>query len=77
METVLMTHPENVMPFCIRHFEVLDESGTVVYRKEDNHQTRCTIVFDDAVHTNSLTLRMQHPADNIPAALFQIRCYNQ
>ena len=30
MESVLMGHPENIMPFCVRHFRVYDESDNLV-----------------------------------------------
>ncbi|HET9280259.1 MAG TPA: FAD-dependent oxidoreductase, partial [Flavitalea sp.] len=36
MESVLMTHPENVMPFCVRNYTLEDESGNIVYKKEGN-----------------------------------------
>jgi hypothetical protein len=75
MESVLMTHPENVMPFCVRNYTLEDEAGQVVYKKEGNYQTRNTIHFDQPLKTKSLTLRMEAPAENIPASLFEIRCY--
>lgn len=75
MESVLMTHPENVMPFCIRNYTIEDQEGNVVYRKEGNYQTRNTIRFEQPLKTKKLTLRMEAPAENIPASLFEIRCY--
>jgi len=75
MESVLMTHPENVMPFCVRNYTLEDETGKVIYKKEGNYQTRNTIQFDQPLKTKNLTLRMEAPAENIPASLFEIRCY--
>lgn len=75
MESVLMTHPENVMPFCIRNYELVDEQGNVVFKKEGNYQTRNVIRFEEPLKVKSLTLRLEAPADNIPASLFEIRCY--
>jgi hypothetical protein len=75
MESVLMTHPENVMPFCIRNYELVDDHGNVVYKKEGNYQTRNVIKFEEPLKVKSLTLRLEAPADNIPASLFEIRCY--
>jgi len=75
METVLMTHPENGMPFCVRAYEVLDENDNLIFQKEGNHQTRNSILLPEAIETTSLKIRLQHPAENIPAALFEVRCY--
>jgi hypothetical protein len=63
------------MPFCIRNYTLEDEDGKVVYKKEGNYQTRNTIQFDQPLKTKKLTLRMEAPAKNIPASLFEIRCY--
>ncbi|PPL00487.1 FAD-dependent oxidoreductase [Parapedobacter indicus] len=75
MESVLMTHPERVMPFCVRRYRIEDAAGTVVYQREGNYQTRNTIVFDRPVITDKLTVYVEHPSENIPASLFAIRCY--
>jgi hypothetical protein len=75
MESVLMTHPENVMPFCIRNYKITDENGKVVCNKEGNYQTRNTIIFPEPLSTKSLTLHIEAPGENIPAALFEIRAY--
>jgi hypothetical protein len=75
METVLMGHPESVMPFCVRTFTLRDEQGIIVYHKEDNYQTINRIVLDNPVHTRKLTLEVSHPEPNIPASVFEIQCY--
>lgn len=75
MESVLMTHPERVMPFCIRNYRIEDADGNVIYRKEGNYQTRNSIVFAAPILTDRLTVHMDHPSENVPAALFAVRCY--
>lgn len=75
MESVLMTHPERVMPFCVRNYRIVDAEGKIVYQKEGNYQTRNTITFDKPVITDKLTIHVEHPSENVPAALFAIRCY--
>lgn len=77
MESVLMTHPESVMPFCIRNYELLNERGETLYKKEGNYQTRNSILFSEPVVVSSLTLRMEAPCAEVPASLFEIRCYAQ
>lgn len=75
MESVLMTHPENVMPFCIRNYTIEDQDGHIIFRKEGNYQTRNTIRFDKPIKTKKLTVRMEVPAEHVPASVFEVRCY--
>lgn len=75
MESVLMTHPERVMPFCVRNYRIADAAGNVIYQKTDNYQTRNIIVLNEPVTTDKLTIHVEHPSDDVPAALFAIRCY--
>lgn len=75
MESVLMLHPENVMPFCVRDYAIFDEKGRKVYEKTGNYQTRNEIDFADTVITSSLTIKTTHPSANTPAAIFEIRCF--
>ena len=77
MESVLMTHPERVMPFCVRAYKILDDKGNTIYEKQDNFQTINAILFDGSVETEKLIVSMAHPSNNVPAALFGIRCYAQ
>lgn len=75
MESVLMTHPERVMPFCVRNYRIEDKTGRIVYEQTGNYQTRNTITFDQPVTTDKLTIYMEHPSEEVSAALFAIRCY--
>lgn len=75
MESVLMTHPENVMVFCVRDYVIYDDAGKAVYEKRGNYQTRNVIEFPEGVHTGSLTFRFSHPSEHTPAAVFEVRVY--
>ncbi|HEU0226449.1 MAG TPA: FAD-binding dehydrogenase, partial [Arachidicoccus soli] len=75
METVLMSHPENVMPFCIQEFELYDDKNELIFHKTDNYQSVNTIELIRAVQTTKLILKVKNPSENVPAALFSIRCY--
>ncbi|MCW3110103.1 MAG: FAD-dependent oxidoreductase [Segetibacter sp.] len=75
MESVLMSHPENVMPFCIRNYEILNDRGEIVFKKEGNYQTRNSVTFSEPLLVKSLTLNFEAPNENIPASLFEIRAY--
>lgn len=75
MESVLMQHPENVMPFCIRNYSIHDGSGRLVKKVQHNHQTRNNIILEEPLVTDTLVIQCEHPAADIPAAIFEIRCY--
>lgn len=75
MESVLMTHPETVMPFCVRSYKVKDDKGNVIASCNDNHQTYNRIRLDAAITTSRLTIEVEHPSENVPAAIFAVRCY--
>lgn len=75
MESVLWGHPEREMPFCVRRYRVLDETGAVLASRDDNHQTRNIIALDPPVRTRSLRIECAHPSANVPAAIFEVRCY--
>ena len=73
LESVQMGHPERVIPFCVRTYELTDASGRVVFRCEDNHQTINEIVLDEDLVTDRLQIRVKHPSAEVPAALFNVR----
>jgi hypothetical protein len=75
MESVLMAHPETAMPFCVRNFSLHGENGEVLYAVTENYQTIRDIAFDGPVTTQTLTLHVEHPSENTPAAIFEILCY--
>lgn len=75
METVLMGHPEDVMPFCIRNYKIKDDQGSVVFEQKNNYQTRNTIVLPQAIKTKKLYIEVAHPSADVPAAVFSISCY--
>jgi hypothetical protein len=75
METVLMGHPDRAMPFCVRRYRVLDEAGRPLVERLDNHQTRNTIHFATPVETRKLTIEVLESHGEVPAAVFEVRCY--
>ncbi|MBL0745791.1 FAD-dependent oxidoreductase [Chryseolinea sp. Jin1] len=75
METVLMGHPEDVMPFCVQHYIIRDENGKVIYAKRDNYQTINKIKLASTIKTKKITIEVSHPSQHVPAAIFEILCY--
>ena len=76
MESVLMGHPERVTPFCVRRFTLRDAADRVLAACAENHQARVIIKLAEPVSTDRLTLELVAPDANVPAALFEIRCYS-
>ena len=70
LESVQMGHPESVMPFCVREFDIIDDKGDVVYQTIDNHQTINRIVLKEPIETKSITLKLKSPSIDTPASLF-------
>ncbi len=70
MENVQMGHYDSAMPFCVKSFEIVDDKGTVVYQTSDNHQTVKDVIFETPLQVTSLSIRLDHPSELVPAALF-------
>jgi hypothetical protein len=75
MESVLMGHPERDMPFCVRHYRILDAEGRILVEVRDNHQTRRIHALEPAAVTSRLTIECLGSHGAVPAALFEVRCY--
>ncbi len=75
MEHVLMTHPERVMPFCVKRYRIYDAVGRLLFEQTDNHQTRAVISLEPPVTTDQLSIQLLESHGRIPAALFAVRCY--
>jgi hypothetical protein len=76
LESVLLGHPERVMPFCVADVEVATSTGNVA-RLTGNHHTRRTLAIKPPVTTDHLELRLVAPCSNVPAALLAVQCYGQ
>jgi hypothetical protein len=75
METVLMTHPENEMPFCVKKVRLLNDKNEIIAELTNNHQSQQRIVLEKSHLTRSLKIEVEHPSEHVPAALFEVRCY--
>jgi len=75
METVLMTHPEAVTPFCVQEYVIRNDLNEQVYHQAGNHQTRNVIIFDKPLETTRLSIHLKASHPEVPAALFGVRCY--
>ncbi len=75
MESALMGHPEDVMPFCVQNYSIRDGQGNVLFEKTGNHQTINRVKLDSPVETNQLIIALENPGHNVPASLFGVFCY--
>ena len=74
LETVLMGHPEAVIPFCVGDYALYDAKGNLLAEQKDNHQTQNVFYFTDELETDQLTLKFEKPSKDFPAAVFQVIC---
>ena len=75
MESTLLGHPENHVPFVVREYEVLDDAGNVVFVMKGNYQTRNEIRLGKALATKQLVFRFTKPSENVPVTVFGIYIY--
>jgi len=75
MESVLMSHPESTMPFCVQKYKIKDEAGNVLAEQTNNYQTYNKVKLAKPVTTGKLVIEVEHPSENVPAAVFAVRCY--
>jgi hypothetical protein len=76
MESVITSHHEAAMPFCVSNY-VIRAGSDVIVRQEANHQTRNTYIFDTPVETDKLTLQVLGSHGEVPAAVFALLCYEE
>lgn len=74
MESVLMTHPEEAVPFLVKDFDLLDGDGKVLLEIRDNHSGRFEHAFTSAVSTSQLRVRIL-ATHGTPAAVFRVRVF--
>lgn len=77
MESVLMLHPENIMPFCIQHYRIFDDRGNLIAEKNNNYQTRNRIDLEKPLSISFLVIEADHPSADTPAAIFSVSCFGE
>ncbi|MCU0794890.1 MAG: FAD-dependent oxidoreductase [Akkermansiaceae bacterium] len=74
MESVLMTHPEEVVPFMVKDFDLLDQDGTVLHSVRDHHGAIHEWKPAVAITARRIILRVLS-THGAPAAVFGIRVF--
>ncbi len=75
METSLMGHPEDVMPFTVKHYRIKDSNSNIIAEVNDNHQTVNHISFDDPIETDKLEIEVISSHGDVPASIFSVQAY--
>ena len=74
MESVLMTHPEEVVPFMVKDFDLLDGNGAVIAQVRDHHGAHFAFTLDAPLETSALKLNILSTHGS-PAAVFRVRIF--
>ena len=76
MESVLMTHPEEVVPFMVKDFDLLDDAGGIVHSVRDHRGVGHEWQPESPLVTKRLTLRVL-ATYGAPAAVFRVSCFSR
>ncbi|MDO6518770.1 FAD-dependent oxidoreductase [Zobellia uliginosa] len=76
LETTLMGHPEDVIPFVVADYTVKDASGKLLKEVKGNYQAINTIELNEAISTDTLVFEFSKKERHIPVSLFKISAYN-
>ena len=75
LESVLINHPESIIPFCVQDFSVYDDQNRLVFEKAGNYETMIELNLQTPLLTNELVIRLSKTHDHIPVSLFSIQIY--
>lgn len=75
MESTLLGHPEDAMPFCIQNYEVKNGTSSTLFKVEGNHQTINRWILEEPIETSHLQIILQQTHAHVPIALFEIMCF--
>lgn len=74
MESVLMGHPERVMPGCVTAFRLSTAEGATLASVEENHQPYWRLALPEPVTTRGLDIVIVEHG-SAPPAIFEVRCF--
>ncbi len=75
LESTLRIHSERVVPHTVRNYRILDADGNLIFEKAGNYQTVNDVILDQAISTSSIRIFPEHPAVNVPAAIFEVQVF--
>ena len=75
MESSLRGHPEDIIPFCVRSYQIINCGTTLLREVKNNHQTINHVELDEPILTTHLQLILEQANQHVPGALFEIQCF--
>ena len=75
LQTVIVGHPADRMPFCVSAVRVVGEAGEELGRLDENHHSRRTLRFAEPVETRKLRIECGPTHGGCPAALYEVLCF--
>lgn len=75
MESTLMGHPEEVVPFTVRNYRILDANNTLLFDVKENYQSINRFKLSKPLTTDKITIELEHPSKNVPASVFEVLCF--
>jgi hypothetical protein len=72
LEQTLYGHPEERVPFCVEHFQILDDQGNILFEKEDNHQAVNHCIFAQPISSDSLQIKLFKAHADCPIAVYEV-----
>ncbi|MDD7985249.1 FAD-dependent oxidoreductase [Lentisphaera marina] len=58
MESVQFGHFDRAMPFCVKHFQVLNGAGEIIAEDAKNHHARVELNFSEAIQTDQIIIKL-------------------
>ncbi len=74
MESTLMGHPEEVVPFMLRNYKIKDLEGNLLHQVDGNFQTINSFKPSESLVLKGFVIEAEHPSENVPANIFEIVC---
>ena len=76
MESVLMTHPEEVVPFLVKNFDLIDDAGGIFHSVREHRGACYEWLPEGPLVIRRLTLRVL-ATYGAPAAVFRVSCFSR
>ncbi|AWG22678.1 FAD-binding dehydrogenase [Flavobacterium faecale] len=75
MESTLMGHPEDVVPFCVRNYTIKNLDGTILFEKKNNYQAINSFTFDANFKTKGFLIELEQAHTTVPVSVFELFCH--
>jgi hypothetical protein len=73
MESSQMGHPEDVIPFCVRKYQIYDSDGNPIFYKDDNYQSINVLKLNNTIKTDSIIIKFDNSMKDVSIAIFEIQ----